>query len=167
MVAQACARLAPAPRPVIPERSAGLSSEARSALRLVIDEMIPGADGMPAASEVGSLEYLEQLARDHPEVRDELETGLSRLRLLSIDDVAAPFTNLSPPQRLQALLEMEKRAPREFGLLRDYTYEAYYTRPRVWRLIGYDGPSVPDEHEDRDELLAPVRMLPRLYRLVL
>jgi len=167
MVAEACARLAPTPERVIAGPSAGLSTEERSALRLVVDEIVPAADGMPAASEVGSLEYLEQLVRDYSEIRGELETGLSRLAQLSVDSLAAPFTDLSAPQRVQALSEMEKRARREFAILRDYTYEAYYTRPQVWRLIGYDGQPARDERGDHDELLAPVRVMPRLYRLVI
>jgi hypothetical protein len=166
-VAEACSRLAPRPEPVESEPSAGLRAEDRSMLRFVVDEIIPGADEMPAASEVGSLEYLEQLARDHSEIRGELETGLSGLARLSIDAVAVPFTSLSHPRRVHALSELEKRAPRQFAILRDYTYEAYYTRPQVWRLIGYDGHLAPDERWNDDALLAPVRAMPRLYRPVI
>jgi hypothetical protein len=167
MVAEACARLAPKPEQVNPEPTPGLSAEERSVLRSVIDEIIPASDGMPAASDVGSLEYLEQLVRHHSEVRGELETGLSRLTRLSVDAAAAPFTSLSSLQRVQTLSELEKRAPREFAILRDYTYEAYYTRPQVWRLTGYDGPSTRGERGDLDALLAPVRAMPRLYRSVI
>jgi hypothetical protein len=166
-VAEACARFARSSEQVYPEPSFGLSAEERSVLRSVIDEIIPAGDGMLAASEVGALQYLEQLVRDHSEVRGELETGLSRLGRLSVDAVGVPFTRLSPTQRVQALSEMEERAPREFAILRDYTYEAYYTRPQVWRLIGYDAHSTGDEREDPDALLAPVRAMPRLYRLVI
>ena len=166
-VMEACARFAQRPALVNPEPSAGLSAEESSLLRSVIDEIIPAADGMPAASEVGSLEYLDQLVREHSEVRAELETGLSRLASVSVDALAAPFTGCSPTQRVQALSEMEKRAPREFAILRDYTYEAYYTRPQVWRLIGYDGNSAKDQRGDFDALLAPVRAMHGLYRRVL
>src|SRR5215813_5691209 len=163
IVAEACARLAPTPEQVIPEPSAGLRAEDRSVLRSAIDLIIPASDGMPAASEVGSLEYLEQLARDHSEVRGELETGLSSLTRLSVASLGDPFTGLSPHERVRALSEMEKRTPREFAILWDYTYEAYYTRPRVWRLIGYDGNSAKDQRGDFDALLAPVRAMHGLY----
>jgi hypothetical protein len=111
---------------------------------------------MPAASEVGSLEYLAQLARDHSEVWGELGMALARLASLSND---ASFTGMSHPQRVRVLTEMEKRAPREFAVLRDYTYEAYYTRPKVWLLIGYDGNSTREERWNDDALLAPVRAI--------
>ncbi len=167
MAAEACARRVQRSERVGSAPSPLLSAEERSVLRLVIDELIPTADGMPAAGEVGSLEYLEQLARDHSEVQGELETALASLAKLSSDVFAAPFTSLSRPERVQALSTMEKRAPREFASLRDYTYEAYYTRPQVWRLIGYGGNSTPGEHWNDDALLAPVRAMPRLYRLVM
>jgi len=115
---------------------------------------------MPAASEVGSVEYLVQLARDHPEVQAELEMALGRLATLSRD---ASFTHL---EGVQALNEMATRAPREFAILRDYAYEAYYTRPRVWQLIGYEGPSTLEKLWNDDALLVPVRAMPRLYRPV-
>jgi len=166
MLTEACARLAPPPEQVILEPSAGLRAEERSVLRSAIDLIIPASDGMPAASEVGSLEYLEQLARDHSEVRGELETGVSSLTRLSVASLGDPFTGLSPHERVRALSEMEKRTPREFAILRDYTYEAYYTRPQVWRLIRDDDRSTRDERGDDDLLLAPVRAMPRLYRLV-
>ena len=55
-----------------------------------------------------------------------------------------------------------------FGALRDVVYEAYYTHPRVWALIGYDfrtGPKKTASLDDFDPaLLARVRQLPRLYR---
>jgi len=163
---EACARIAQRPE-AHSAPSCGLGDEECLVLRSAVDELIPAGNGMPAASEVGSLEYLEQLIRDHSEVRGELETALARLATVSGDALATPFTGLSHPQRVHALSEMEKRAPREFTILRDYTYEAYYTRPEVWRLIGYDGHSTQDERWNDDALLAPVRLMPRLYRLVI
>jgi hypothetical protein len=116
---------------------------------------------MPAATEVGSVEYLFQLARDHTEVRGELEAALARLAALT-----PSFTDLSQVQRVKALTQIEKLAPREFAILTDYAYEAYYTRPQVWQLIGYDGPSTLEKRWNDDALLAPVRAMPRLFRPV-
>lgn len=145
----------------------GLSDEERSVLRSAVDEFIPAGEGMPSASEVGSLEYMEQLAGDDSDVRRELETALAYLATLSRDTLASPFMGLSHPQRVRALSEMEKRSPRQFAILRDYTYEAYYTRPQVWRLIGYDRNLSRVERWSDDALLAPVRAMPRLYRPVI
>jgi len=163
MALEACARLARTSN-VNSASPCGLGDPECSLLRSVIDELIPAGEGMPAASEVGSLEYLAQLARDHSEVQGELEMALARLRMLSR---GTSFTGLSHPERVQALSELEKSARREFSILRDYTYEAYYTRSQVWLLIGYDGHSTPEEHWNDDLLLAPVRAMPRLYRPVM
>lgn len=128
MAANACARALQGSRaPLAPSPSLG--GQESSLLRSVVDELVPAADGMPAASDVGSLAYLMQLASEHAEVRAELEGALAHLATLSRDGWATPFTSLSHPHRLRVLTEMENRAPREFAILRDYTYEAYYTRP--------------------------------------
>lgn len=163
MAANACARALQGSRaPLAPSPSLG--GQESSLLRSVVDELVPAADGMPAASDVGSLAYLMQLASEHAEVRAELEGALAHLATLSRDGWATPFTSLSHPHRLRVLTEMENRAPREFAILRDYTYEAYYTRPQVWQLIDYDGSSNREERWTDDGLLAPVRAMPRLYR---
>src|SRR5215472_8172164 len=84
---EACARISQRPK----AQSAplcGLGDEERLVLRSAVDELIPAGEGMPAASEVGSLEYLEQLIRDHSEVRGEFETALTRLATVSRDGLA-------------------------------------------------------------------------------
>ena len=54
--------------------------------------------------------------------------------------------------------------------LRDLVYEAYYTQPRVWKLIGYEfnptneaGPHLKPFDES---VLAQVKKMPRRYREV-
>ena len=54
--------------------------------------------------------------------------------------------------------------------LRDLVYEAYYTHPRVWKLLGYNfrsgrKPTAPLESFD-EQRLARVRALAPLYRRV-
>jgi hypothetical protein len=146
--------------------AADLNEDEQALLRILVDELIPAADGMPAAGAVGALDYLQQLARSDVEVRSALESALARLETLSRDTLASPFALLSPPQRLSVLSQMEQRDSHEFAILRDFTYEAYYTRPQVWQLIGYDGNSMRDERWNDDALLGPVRAMPRLDRAV-
>jgi hypothetical protein len=57
-----------------------------------------------------------------------------------------------------------------FKVLRDFTYEAYYLQPKVWKLIGYEfhptnerGPSMKPFDESA---LGEVRKRPRYYREV-
>jgi len=136
-------------------------------LRLALDELIPAGDGMPAASEVGCPAYLERLARDEREVRVELESALAALERVARPRFGVRFRDLDHRQRVEALTEMEKRAaPEEFERLKGYAVEAYYTRPRVWTLLGYDERARSSSGVWGDPaLLAPVQRMPRLYRI--
>lgn len=140
-------------------------------LRAAVDEIIPGADGMPSASQVGGVEYLDRVARAEPEVKKALERSLAALDELCRKDSGSSFASLSRDDRAKVLRKLERQTPAElFTTLRDFAYEAYYTQPRVWDLIGYElhptdeaGPQM----EPFDEsVLANVKKKGKLYREV-
>jgi hypothetical protein len=140
----------------------------RKGLLLVMDALIPAGDGMPSASEAGGLAYLEQLASHEPQMAKELSHSLSTLEALSMRRFERGFSELTEPDRISALQEMERDAPPQFTLLRDTVYESYYTQPAIWKLIGYT--PYPTDHRGPhlkpfdEALLAEVRNRPKLYR---
>jgi hypothetical protein len=140
-------------------------------LRAAMDEIIPAAEDMPAASEVGGVEYLDRVARKEPEVKKALQRSLAALEELSSNHSGRSFASLSRGDRAKVLRKLEKQAPAElFTTLRDFTYEAYYTPPRVWKLIGYEfyptDESGPRMKPFDESVLAKVRKKPKLYREV-
>ena len=146
-------------------------SDARRAelLRAAMDEIIPASDAMPSASRAGGVEYLERVIRESPQVKLEFEAGLTVLEEVCRREFEKGFLRLSSPERVAALDELKNRsAPGFFAVLRDFVYEAYYTRPQVWKLIGYEfhptnqgGPRMKSFDES---VLAKVRKMPKLYR---
>jgi hypothetical protein len=136
----------------------------RSVLHAAMDEIIPAGDGMPAASEMGGVAYLERIAAGDAQVAEEIRTAIAALQKSS----AQPFDQLDHDARVAALKNLESREPNQLAHLRDYVYESYYTQPRVWKLIGYE--FYPTDHpgphmEPFDEsILADVRNRPKLYR---
>src|SRR5579884_3160506 len=114
-----------------------LTAEEWKTLSSVMDEIIPHSDSMPAASEVGGVEYLQKLCRSLPGLSDDLKQSLAKVDELSRSHFGKTFGSLTKTKRTQALAEMEKAKPKLFAVLRDYTYEAYYIQPRVWKLIDY------------------------------
>jgi len=140
----------------------------RRALLLAMDAIIPAGDGMPSASEAGGLAYLEQLARNEPEMTKQLSQSLQALEAMSVQRFEKGFTELVEKDRASALEEMERDAPPQFSLLRDTVYESYYTQPAIWKLIGYV--PYPTDHRGPhlkpfdETLLADVRNRPKLYR---
>jgi hypothetical protein len=151
--------------------SSEFDSHQRKLLRAAMDEIIPASDGMPAASEVGGVEYLDRLARQIPKLKREFQKGLAALEEASRKRFQKNFLRLSRAERVEALAELEKRtAPKCFSTLRDSVYEAYYIQPQVWKLIDYEfyptdqpGPRMKPFDE---AVLAQVRKLPKLYREV-
>ncbi len=147
----------------------GLDAHERELLRAAMDELIPSGDGMPSASEIGGVVYLERLARELPDFRRDLEKALTTLEEISQKLHEKSFSSLSRPERVAVLEQLERRAaPKIFASLRDSVYEAYYTNPQVWKLIGYElyPTNQPGPHmKPFDEaMLADVRKRPRLYR---
>ncbi len=147
----------------------GLDARERESLRAAMDELIPSGDGMPSASEVGGVDYLERLARELPDFRRDLEKALTTLEEVSQKLHGKSFSSLSGAERVEVLEQFERRAaPKIFASLRDSVCEAYYTNPQVWKLVGYElyPTNQPGPHmKPFDEtMLAEVRKRPRLYR---
>jgi len=125
---------------------------------------------MPAASAVGGVEYVARVAREDAAIRRSITESLAGLEALSKKLKAKPFSTLTSAQRIETLKAYERQTPEAFVTLRDFTYEAYYTEPRVWKLIGYElhptneaGPRVKPFDES---VLAQVKKMPKRYREV-
>lgn len=138
------------------------------ALRLVMEAIIPAADGMPSAVEAGGLAYVAQLMQHEPDMAKQLRLALGSLEAFSMRRFERPFTQLGEEDRVAALEELERDAPPQFALLRDTVYESYYTQPAIWKLIGYV--PYPADHQGPhlkpfdETLLADVRKRAKLYR---
>ena len=164
----------PAPRAAAEPQTrppvSGLGQAQRELLRAAMDQIIPAGDGMPAASEVSGVDYLDRLASQASDIRAELEKSLTALQELSSNQLGKDFTALSPADRVETLKKLEKQQPATLASLRDYVYESYYTQPQVWKLIGYEfyptnaaGPRMKPFDES---VLAKVKKMPKLYREV-
>ena len=155
----------------VPSRAASApAADRRESLRAVMNEIIPARDGMPAASDVGGIEYLERAGRDEPQIAADFQHALDALHQLSESRFQAPLAKLSSPQRVEILTALEMGSPDVFAKLRDRVYESYYTNPRIWKLIGYDfyptNASGPHMKPFDESVLDKVRKMPKLYREV-
>ena len=78
------------------------------------------------------------------------------------------FAESSDTEQIGTLETLEKADPPSFAALRDGVYEAYYTNPKIWALIGYSfrkGTKRTARLEEFDTtLLARVQQLKPLYR---
>ena len=150
--------------------SGALDKHDRDVLGAAMDEIIPAGNTMPAASEVGSVDYLDKLAGRDKQAAQRLRESLTALEELSYKRFQAIFLSLSHEQRIESLTALEKGNMDDFKVLRDYVYEAYYTRPTVWKLLGYEfyptNMSGPHMKPFDEAVLADVRKKPKYYREV-
>ena len=145
--------------PVAEAATAQAAAERRT-LAIAIDRIIPAADGMPAASAAGVGAYIDTLARGDDEFRQRLSTIVAAL--------GGSFTSVAEADQVAALAALQRDEPALFATLRDVVYEAYYSNPAIWPLIGYvfragAAATAPiDEFDAR--LLGRVRQLAPFYR---
>ncbi|MEE3197457.1 MAG: gluconate 2-dehydrogenase subunit 3 family protein [Pseudomonadota bacterium] len=134
----------------------------------IIDEIIPAADGMPAASEVDVDRYVATLFTQDQGLIEAFESGLDFLREKAAERYEQNFSNLDSDQRIELLEQLESTDPVSFRKVRGAVYEGYYTRPQIWHLVGYqphptnsEGPVMEPFEESS---LERVRRSPKLYR---
>ncbi len=121
------------------QAAARLPAGDRRTLRAAIDVLVPADGGMPAASAVGVVEYLERLVAGDSGLRDLLADGLRAVDAHSRRATGAPFVALGAERQNEVLAHFEQAdsGKRFFPGLRDAVYEGYYTQPRIWKLLGY------------------------------
>jgi hypothetical protein len=164
-------------------QSAALSDAHRKLLRAAADEIIPATDGLPAASQVGAVEYIEVLLGKLPDLQKQVQAALTRVEEIALSRFKRPFDQLASNQRVRALQAFEKESARRsageslyqagdnlFAILRDLVYEGYYTSPKSWPQLGYEFHATnhrgPEMKPFDESILAQVRKRPKNYREV-
>jgi hypothetical protein len=141
-------------------------------LRAAADIIIPAQRRMPSASAVGALAYIQRLAARDRDLQALLLEGLRAIGAHAQATFRVGFDRLPADRQTDVLAHVEKaNTPASFfATLRDLVYEAYYTQPRIQKLIGYDFRSgrrrtarLPPFHE---ELVERVRQRLPMYRPV-
>jgi hypothetical protein len=133
-----------------------LGARERSLLGALADLLIPGADGMPSATEAGVAErWLDEV-------------------LLVRPDFGPPLTAVIHGARgahpVDALARLRTSDPAGFGVLAEVVAGAYFLNPQIRRAIGYGGqlqvPIVVEDPPDyeQDGLLASVVARGPVYR---
>jgi hypothetical protein len=133
---------------------AALDAATQQRLVAIMDEIIPMQGNMPSASEAGGVAYFSALKQAEPVLAAEILAALDKV------GNSSPF--------VEALKHLEKENLAQFTVLRDFVYEAYYTQPQVWKLIGYQFHATDDKGPHMkpfdEAIIAKVRTKPKFYR---
>ncbi len=128
----------------------------RQTFAALADVLIPEAEGMPAASQVGLQGApLDQVLSLRPDLHDDFFRGLAA----------------AAGQEAATVLELlNQEDHKAIGAIGVAASAAYYMHPEVHRLLGYPGqtarPAEPEEENDymHDDLLQPVIDRGPVYR---
>ena len=71
-----------------------LSVADRKTLRSAMDEIVPAVDDMPAASEVGGVDYVVRLTRANATIHRAMKAGLVGLNSMAMKDHQKQFVSL-------------------------------------------------------------------------
>ena len=104
----------------------------------VLDQMVPGGDGFPAAGELGVAQHIDRVAGADPKLRRMFADGLAAIEIASRRLHSADFGGLTDGQKVEVLRHVEAEHPRFFDTLVRHTYAGYYTNPRVIELLGLE-----------------------------
>jgi len=142
-----------------PDHDRPLSPAARAALRDLADALIPGGEGMPAASSVGTHEALiDRVMAVRPQATPAFAALLERL---------AGEADLDPGPRSATKRAQYRRRerPADFSLLAGFVVGAYQLDDRVRSAIGYPGQGPSDvTFEDETGYIAEGLLGPVLER---
>ena len=152
-----------------PSAALHFSEEQRGFLEMAMDEIVPAGGGMPSASGIGALDYLEKIAGESAEFKPEIEQCIALAEEASRRLFDGAFSSLTHEERIEVHTELDTgEEPNPFGTMRDAIYEAYYMDPGVLASLNYEfygtaeGEMVMAPFDE--SLLESVRAMPRLYR---
>ncbi len=135
-----------------------LSAEQRELLAAALNRIVPAQGEMPAAGDLGIVEFVESVAAGSSLKRRNLLNGLLRIELAAAERGGA-FASLSADAQTEALRAVQQTDPEFFQELVTQTYRGYYTNERVFDLLSYRAPNREgyDPIPFDESLLEPVR----------
>jgi len=114
------------------ENDSVLDNSQQETLKFAMDEVIPANDEMPSASQVGGVTYILEIIEELPDLLTLFEGLIAQLDEMSDYN----FSKIDKSERIAILKTLEENKPELFKVLKDFTYESYYTNETVYKLIG-------------------------------
>ncbi|MCW5516029.1 gluconate 2-dehydrogenase subunit 3 family protein [Muriicola sp. Z0-33] len=149
------------------EGDAPLDSQQQKTLKYAMDEIIPANEKMPSASEIGGVGYVLNILEELLELTPLFISLTDKIEAHSLQHFSSDFSTLNKDNRIAVLTNMEQSEPELFKVLKDFTYESYYTNKEVYELIKYEphttGTFGPEMTPFDEKLLDRVKTGPPTY----
>jgi len=149
------------------ESDSDLDVAQQKTLQFAMDEIIPANEKMPSASEIGSVAYVLKIILELPDLSPLFQSLTDKIEAQSLQNSNAGFSDLKKEERVNILRNFEQTEPELFKVLKDFTYESYYTNEKVYELIQYEpyptGTTGPTMEPFNEKLLDRVKNIPPMY----
>jgi len=149
------------------EGKSALDSSQQNTLGFAMDEIIPANEKMPSASEIGGVSYVIKILEELPDLSPLFISLIDKIEDQSLQQSNSGFSKLNNVKRIAVLTTIEQTKPELFKVLKDFTYESYYTNKSVYELISYEpyptGTSGPEMEPFDEKLLDRVKNSPPMY----
>lgn len=144
-----------------------LDDSQQETLKWVMDEIIPANEKMPSASKIGSVNYVLSILKELPELSPLFIGITDKIEAQSLQKSNSNFSKLNKEERIKVMIAIEQSEPELFKVLKDFTYESYYTSKEVYELIKYEphptGTIGPEMRPFDEKLLDRVKNTPPIY----
>ena len=144
-----------------------LDNSQQETLKFAMDEIIPANDKMPSASKVGGVSYVLKIVEELPDLSPLFKSLTAKIEGESLQQSGSTFSKINSEKRIAVLTTIEQTEPGLFKVLKDFTYESYYTNDAVYELISYEphptGTTGPEMEPLDEKLLDRVKNTPSMY----
>jgi len=144
-----------------------LDKEQQETLKFAMNEIIPANEKMPAVSKIGGVNYILKILEELPDLSPLFISITAIIESQSLQRANSGFSKLNKEKRITILTAIEQTEPELFKVLKDFTYESYYTNELVYELIKYEpyptGTSGPKMEPFDEKLLGRVKNTPSMY----
>ena len=149
------------------ESDSPLDNSQQETLKFAMDEIIPANEKMPSASDIGSVTYVLNIMEELPDLHPLFQSLTDKIEVHSLQNSNSSFSDLNKKERVNILINFELTEPELFKVLKDFTYESYYTNEKVFELIKYEphptGTLGPKMEPFNEKLLERVKGIPPMY----
>jgi hypothetical protein len=97
--------------------------------------LIPAAGRRPEAGSIGAAEYIDATVHLVPSIRPALFHGIDEVERIARSRTGRDFTECTAGEREEVLRQFQAADTDAFGMVSDFTYEAYYGNPKVLAAI--------------------------------
>lgn len=144
-----------------------LDNSQQKTLKFAMDEIIPANDKMPSASKAGGVNYILKIVEELPDLSPLFISLTDKIEGQSSRQYNSAFSKINSEKRIPVLTTIEQTEPELFKVLKDFTYESYYTNDAVYELISYEphptGTTGPEMEPFDEKLLDRVKNTPPMY----